>query len=321
MSIYTYDQEKDTIDGVPREEWKKQNNEGEILIEESTENEDITEAGRSANEAGFEVFEDEDLLCFSDDHTKTYIDIDSAKKEFHVNMHYIDDAYSHEQKYKYKINSDPVEVLIRLYERTSMPPFHYLVRDGVVLKSEILKDSSEFMRNNLIDELVKEVEWHAMNYGALFFYILSKHPEILATDDFRKFLRQMEEKFKQGLEKCKDFLSEKDNTGLQIIDGRYGRIIWYENIDSLSDEERERRNKNVEKNIYQILFNKKSKNYCGLTKEEFETSGRLLNEIDYFLNKKQHKVTHRVTTEKNKSNCLSWFIIIIFLFILLTVIF
>jgi hypothetical protein len=175
-----------------------------------------------------------------------------------------------------------------------------------VLESEITKGKEGYFledaKKRIID-LKKQIEWEKVdvlgNYEVNL-YILSKHPEIISKEDYRKFLRQSVEKIKKGVSKVEEAVKQ-DNHGLEITTGEYGKSIWYPNTEAekkeMSDHydlpKEKRKGTNYENKLEYAekftdsLFKIDSPKYVGIPKHEFETSNKLLEYIEKLLNEKE----------------------------------
>lgn len=271
-----------------------------------------------------EILDDENTLSIDEDYSSTTLEFFPDKKEFESNMHLKEDLYYRTEKYKYKISLDPIEVYIKLIERKDEPPESYKVKDGVVLKSEIIKKDKDFLGKNYSGEgtlesianLEKEVEWNKLSlWGAshLIFFTLSKHPEIISNEEYRKFLRLSDERIKNGLLKIEKFLIE-DSVGLKIFE-RHGnnKYIWYPDNKRFSDEKQKEAISYVENKIHKPLFNSDSKDYSGISEYEFNSSSTILKSTNLFLNKKESnpaRIDQGESTIK-KGGSMKWIIVIV----------
>jgi len=242
-----------------------------------------------------EIFEEdgENILSFNNEYADFTIDVYPESKTYQSSMSLKYDCYYCTQKFEYRIKTDPIKLETRLIERVDKPPERYCVKDGVVLESDILAERGDLMSSRtkeFITDLKKEVVWHEAWVGdPVSMYILSKHPDIISSDDYRRYLRQLSEKIKSATQKVEKFL-ESDNTGLQVTDEYEdsGRTIWYPRAkqDAMSDEESKKAIEYAEK-ICEHLFDEKSKDYVGVSEGEFNSSKEILEHIDTFLDKKQ----------------------------------
>jgi len=242
-----------------------------------------------------EIFEEDgdNTLSIDDKYADFTIDIYPESKTYQSRMSLKDDVYYRTEQFEYRIKKDPIKVETRLTERVDEPPQRYAVKDGVVLESDILADRKErvmsSMTKEFIDGLKKEVEWHEDWVGnPVSMYILSKHPEIISPDDYRRHLRQLSEKIKTGTLKVEKAL-ESDPTGLKVTDEYEdsGRAIWYPKAkqDAMSDEETKKAIDHSKK-VQERFFDEKSPQYAGISEGEFSSGPQILKHIEVFLNKK-----------------------------------
>lgn len=240
-----------------------------------------------------EIFEEdgENTLSLDNEHADFTIDVYPESKTYQSRMSLKDDCYFRTQKFEYRISTNPIRVEVRLTERLDEPPpDKYAVKDGVVLESDILAERKDFltpMTKEFIDGLKKEVEWHEEWVGdPVSMYLLSKHPDIISPEDYRRYLRQLSEKIKSATQKVEKIL-ESDKTGLQIIDGEYGRAVWYpkEKLEKLDDKELEKLREHASK-FQEKLFDEKESEYVGISEGEFRSGKEMLEHIETFLNKK-----------------------------------
>ncbi|PIZ76620.1 hypothetical protein COY05_00570 [Candidatus Peregrinibacteria bacterium CG_4_10_14_0_2_um_filter_38_24] len=242
-----------------------------------------------------EIFDDEDSISIEDNILTTSIDFSIEAKEFEVSSSIKDDCYLNKQKYQYKISTDPIEVYIRLLESSSEPPLVYSVKDGVVLKEDKSLTGEE-------NTLKKEVEWNKVVLASspeLLFFILSRHPEVISRNEYRRFLRQTYQRIRLGLTKIEEMLKEKDDTGLEISEGDYGNRLWYTDGET-SEKILKKRVEYVENNFKKPLFSEKSSDYCGLSEYEFQESSSILRHIDYLLSEKE-KSSSEIHGEQKKN--------------------
>jgi hypothetical protein len=266
-----------------------------------------------------EILDEENTIEIEDEYRDISFEFFADAKEFESTMYLKEDAYSRTEKYKYKISSDPMEVFLRLIERHDMPPLKYQVKDGVILESEILKagDFSE----KFIEELKKEVEWRKVLLSSgspLLFYILSRHPEIISNEEYGKFLRQTDERIKNGLLEIEKFLKEKDSSGLQVFEADYGKYIWYPGNEKFPKEKQQEAVDYVKTKIHEPLFNPASNEYSGISEDEFNESSKILKSVDLFLSRKdkassvkKDESVHQTPTSKKTGNGMKWIIVIV----------
>jgi hypothetical protein len=194
-----------------------------------------------------EISDQNNTISLKDEYSNTTLEFFPDKKEFEQRR--VSQDHYNTQKYEYKISANPIEVSIRLIEAYDEAPLEYVVKDGVVLESEILsRERPDSLRDtkSLIENLRHLTEWQKIVVGSpTIFYILSKHIEIVSDKEYRKFLRHTDERIKNGLIKIEKFLKENDATGLQIREDTYGgdtifRSVWYPDSKKFSDEELEK---------------------------------------------------------------------------------
>lgn len=279
-----------------------------------------------------EIFDKENSIVVEDEYNMTTYKIFPEIKKLTIESSIKEDCFFNYLTYEYKISSAPVELQIRLLEKSSEPPpGQYEVRDGVVLESEILKDKNKSLSKMIqerISELKKEVKWNKVeilgNYEVNL-YILSKHPEIISNEEYRRFLRKSIERIKAGVLKVEDEV-KRDVYGLEISKSDYGKSIWYPNteaerkeIDKYYDLPKEKRKgTNYDKKLEYIekfndsLFIESSSKYVGIQKYEFSNSDELIEYIEKVLDNKHNNLVNKVGAASNKdaSGKIKWGIVI-----------
>jgi hypothetical protein len=241
-----------------------------------------------------EIFEEDgdNSVSFETEYSSHNIDFYPDTKTYKARMNLKEDVYYRTEKFEYRITKDPIKVESRLIERVDEPPQRYSVKDGVVLESEIRADQ-KFHAEEFINDRKEEVKWHdEWAGGPVSMYILSKHPDVIPSEEYRRYLRQLSENIKTSLLKV-DKAIESDKLGLVVTDeySGSGRKIWFtrEVQDKMSKEEIEKAIEHAEK-VKKGLFDKDSKDYVGITVGEFGVSSDTLKHIDLFLNKKDKPV-------------------------------
>ncbi len=247
-----------------------------------------------------EIFEEEgeNTLTLDEKYADFTIDIYPESKTYQSRMSLKDDVYYRTEQYEYRIKNDPVKVEIRLTERMDEPPLEYKVKDGVVLES-VIAEKNKFLGKDFIDGLKKDVEWHEDWVGSpVSMYILSKHPEIISNDDYRRYLRQLSENIKAATRKIENIL-KSDTTGLKIIESEYGKEIWYpmEIAEKLEGKEFEKAQEHIE-TLRASLFNQESEQYVGISEGEFKSDTQVLKYIEVFLNKKDKPLVKEAQGDK-----------------------
>jgi len=249
-----------------------------------------------------EIFDDENSIVINDEHTTDTFEFFPSEKKFKIDVSINDDYHHNYSTIEYKISDDPIDLKMRTIElfHSFVGGEEYSIKDGVVLESEIKK--KDFVMPDRVESLKKEVVWSKVpifgNYEVNL-YILSKHPEIISKDEYRRFLRQSIERIKDGVAKAKE-LVKNDSHGLEIHTGDYGMSIWYPDNDSEKKESeaywdlpKEKRDdsaygkklKYVE-DFNKSLFDEKSSNYVGISEIEFRSSDEIVEYVQKLLDKK-----------------------------------
>jgi hypothetical protein len=247
-----------------------------------------------------EVFDEENLIVIDDRFDTTDFTFYPEIKRFDISSSIKDDCFYNNQTIEYRIIASPICLEMRTLESSHEPPLEYSIKDGVVLESELKKKSSLFP--DRIENLKKEVEWNKVplfgNYEVNL-YILSKHPEIIPKEDYRKFLRHSAERIKMGMFKLEEAV-KGDNNDLQISSNDYGKHIWYSDNEEnrkeseeywkLPEEKRVKSGYNqkieyVEK-FKEAIFSEKSEKFCNISESEFYQSSEVLEYLESLLNKK-----------------------------------
>ena len=263
-----------------------------------------------------EIFDEENSIIIDDAHTTSTFDFFPEQKKFKVSSSIKADVFYNNSTIEYKISANPAELQMRTTELYHEPPLEYSIKDGVVLESEIKK--KDFVRPDRIESLKKEIEWTKVplfgNYEVNL-YILSKHPEIISKEDYRKFLRQSIERVKLGTLKVEEAV-KKDVHGLEIHTGEYGKSIWYSNSEAEKKESEEyynlpkekRESSNYAKKLQYIekfneaLFKENSPKYVGMSDLEFSNSKELLEYAEKILDKKETIFTKKEQAEPQQNN-------------------
>lgn len=250
------------------------------------------------------------VITFNDDFASvtTYFHPETTKYE--VSVIFNNDAYFRKSIYEYRINSNTVSVQERLLERSDEPPLKYLVKDGVVLEPET-SGGKRMLGQRLREELEKEVEWHDLHLpgaAVVFYYILSLHTDIVPIEETRKIVRKSEQKIRSALMQIKEYLATNDKTGLEIIDYEDATSLWYSKDDGLSEKEKENRLIYVD-SLYGILFDEKSKSFCGISLYEFRASKDNLERIALVLDEKP--VNNPVHVKSKNNHGWSWAVVIV----------
>jgi hypothetical protein len=264
-----------------------------------------------------EIFDDENSIVINDEHTTDTFEFFPSEKKFKIDVSINDDYHHNYSTIEYKISDDPIDLKMRTTElyHDFVGGTDHSIKDGVVLESEIKK--KDFVTPDRIESLKKEVVWSKVpifgNYEVNL-YILSKHPEIISKDEYRRFLRQSIERIKDGVAKVKE-LVKKDSHGLEIHTGDYGMSIWYPDNESEKKESeaywdlpKEKRDdsaygkklKYVE-DFNKSLFDEKSSSYVGISEIEFRSSNEIVEYVQKLLDKKDEPTKKEVEPKISKT--------------------
>ena len=262
-----------------------------------------------------DIFDEENSIMIENDHTDDTFDFFPEQKKFKVSSSIKDDVFYNNSTIEYRISANPVELEMRTVELSHEPPKEWSIKDGVVLESEIKKN--KFVTPDRIENLKKEVEWTKVSIlgnPEVNLYILSKHPEIISKEDYRKFLRQSLERVKLGVSKVEEAV-KNDTHGLQFHTGDYGKSIWYADSETEKKESEEYWNLPEEKRdgskygkkleyvekFNDSLFKENSPKYVGISDLEFRNSKELLEYVENLLNKKE-TISAKKEVEPQHSN-------------------
>lgn len=278
-----------------------------------------------------EIFDEENSLTIDDKYDITNFTFYPENRKFEVSRSVKDDCFFSTQIFEYRVSSNPIGLQMRTLESSHEPPMEYWIKDGVVLESELRKNTFASSR---IEELKKSVEWNGIpifgNYEVNL-YLLSKHPDLISKEEYRRFLRQSLERLKVGVARIEEVV-KTDTQKLKIYSGEYGKNIWY--LESESDKAEEEKYWNlpddkkidseyskkleyVEK-LKKSIFEENSIKYVGVTEYEFRDSVEIIEYIEKLLDKREaiykkaESVPEHVSNNKNK-----WFLVAALSFIAL----
>jgi len=220
---------------------------------------------------------------------------------------------------EYRIFNNPIKLEMRtiaLYvESDNKPSIKYYIQNGVVLESqinfekEIEEDIASSMEKSL-KSLKRKVKWTEVSIFENYIvnlYVLSKHPDIISKEDYKKFLQQYIERIKLGIIKIENILKQdlnnvkiyknNDNTlSIGYADDKYKTLgrkeregvlidIWFsDEKETITKDEKEKLKYLYE--LYHSLFEKKSSKYVGISQDEFTWNGRI-EYIQRLLNEKK----------------------------------
>lgn len=280
-----------------------------------------------------EIFDAEDSIVIEDDYTNDTFEFFPEQKMFKVDVSLKDDYHHNESTIEYKISVDPIRLWMRTIELShrSINGNDSSIKDGVVLESELRKN--KFNGQERIDDLKREVEWKeipVLSKPEVNLYILSKHPEIISREEYRKFLRRSLERLKLGVLKVEEAV-ENNSHGLEFHVSDYGKSIWFpdgetQKIDrdkyyELPEAKRGesaygKKLKHVEK-FNSSLFEEGSSRYVGIADFEFKDSTNLIEHLEALLNEKEAVSTKKEDDlpQSNKRNIgIGWFIYLLTIF-------
>lgn len=282
-----------------------------------------------------DIFDEENSIMIENDHTDDTFDFFPEQKKFKVSSSIKDDVFYNNSTIEYRISANPIELEMRTVELSHEPPKEWSIKDGVVLESEIKKN--KFVTPDRIENLKKEVEWTKVSIlgnPEVNLYILSKHPEIISKEDYRKFLRRSLERVKLGVSKVEEAV-KSDTHGLQFHTGDYGKSIWYPDSETEKKESEEYWNLPEEKRdssrygkkleyvekFNDSLFKENSPKYVGISDLEFRNNKELLEYIENLLNKKEtvsakKEVAPQHNNQTNKTISVLIYLLTVFFIIL-----
>lgn len=281
-----------------------------------------------------DIFDDENSIVVDDKYDVTTYDFFPESKRFTIDSSIKDDCFFNYLTYEYKISTIPIGLQCRLLEKSyePPPPRQYEVKDGVVLESEMLKGKEGYFLKSAkdqISDLKKQTEWSKAEILGNFevnLYILSKHPEIISKEEYRKFLRQSVETIKAGVLKAEEAVKQDDH-GLEISSGEYGKSIWYPNTDAEKNEmsayydlpEDKRGGTDYAKKLEYIekfnssLFNEDSPKYVGIPEHEFRNNNELVEYLEKVLDNKHITSAKKenVVAGNSAGSKMKWAIVIV----------
>jgi hypothetical protein len=181
------------------------------------------------------------------------LEIEPSSKIYRINSHPPDYMSDFKSKHEYKIEDHKVysRLIEECFEHAGDKEWSYDVKDNVVLESQIhereSKNKFSFKTpNEKIDELRNQVSWCELKNYKIKYFILSKHPEILPQNEFRKYLRQEKERI---LEACRSFKEFVLSNNLISEDTEEGLSFQYP--ENSTDEEKKKYSE-----LYQEFMNK-----------------------------------------------------------------
>lgn len=266
-----------------------------------------------------DIFDEENSIMIDNEYTDDTFDFFPEQKKFKISSSIKDDVFYNNSTIEYKISANPVELQMRTTELSHEPPKEWSIKDGVVLESEIKKN--KFVTPDRIENLKKEVEWtkvSILSNPEVNLYILSKHPEIISKEDYRKFLRQSLERVNLGVSNMEEAV-KKDTNGLEIYTSESGRNVWYQPPNKVEEKEIEEYWKLPEEKRLESKYGKKfeyaekfnsslfkedSPKYVGISDYEYRTSIAIVEYIEKLLDKKETNTAKKeeVAPQHNNTN-------------------
>jgi hypothetical protein len=270
-----------------------------------------------------EVFDEENSIVIDDQYTTDTFDFFPAEKKFKVRSSVKGDVFYNNSTIEYKISATPIELQMRTTELWHEPPREHSIKDGVVLESEMKKN--KFTTPDQIEDLKKAAEWSTIpifgNYEVNLF-VLSKHPEIVSNEEYRKFLRGSLERVKAGIAEVEEAV-KSDAHGLQIHSGGHGQYIWYLEDEAEKKERDEyyklpkekqkdspygKKLEHVRK-LEDALFKEDSPKRLGISEHEFRNGKEIVEYVQKLLDKKEEPLKkNEPKTSKTKGIIISLFL-------------
>ncbi len=274
-----------------------------------------------------EIYDDQDSVEVEDEYSITTFDVYPKVKNIRISMGFKNDVFYNNSTVEYRISTNPLLLEMRTIELSHEPPKEWSIKDGVVLESEIR--NKDFLTpdrmEDRIEGLKRDTEWakvSLLNNPEVNLYLLSKHPEIIPKEDYRKFLRQSIERIKLGVSKVEEVI-KKDTQDLQLNTADYGKYIWYiesetekkegEEYWKLSEEEQNtskygKKLKYIEA-LSNSLFKEDSIKYIGISEHEFRYSEELVGYIEKVLDNKHTTKSSNVGVGKKSGSKMKWVIV------------
>lgn len=245
---------------------------------------EIEKSGREmAKLQGVELADDDDdgSNSITEDSNGFFYQHTIYPNKHQLNYYYHSPDYDSESNsiYEYRIAGHKVESRLIERYRSYLPhneeARQFEVRDNVVLESEIRErhrtDKPLLTKTDeYIEKLKREIEWEELLYYKLKYFVLSKHPEINPTQEYRKFLRSELERIKLGVAKITDIANANGYTVKQFEIGGLAPDIPEELPDSKKQEMKDK---------YEQIFLQSIYEDNGISENEFSES----NDIQAYL--------------------------------------
>ena len=279
-------------------------------------------------------FEEDNSIIIDDDFSTNDFTFYPEDKKFTVSQSIKNDCFYNNQTFEYKISTNPIEMYMRTLESSHEPPLEYSIKDGVVLESEI--KNKDMLFPDRLENLKKEVEWSKvalLGNCEVNLYILSRHPEIISKEEYRRFLRQSVERIKVGSMKVEEAV-KVDNHGVEIYTSESGKSVWLKPPTKEEEKEIEQYWKLPEEKRLESKYGKKfdyaekfndslfkedSPKYVGISDYEYKISIELLDYLENLLNKKEiPNAKKEEDAPRNSKNGWKWIPIIVLTIIALS---
>ena len=192
--------------------------------------------------------EDADTMELRKD-LNVWMEVNRGIKQFTISQTNSDTHSWFYSVHEYKFDqTDVYERTIEKWADRAGDPKEYEIKDNVVLESEICeRDEGAVFRMNKpeekIDKLKQEIAWRKLTFRPQAYFILSRHQEHLPPGFFRSFMRNEQERIKNGIRRLKESFTEP---GWELTETDEGWDLMYpENKDS--DQEIEAATKYAER--------------------------------------------------------------------------
>lgn len=230
----------------------------------------------------FNEDEENDTLILNNDDLWWYaeIRIDGSKIYFYSNSpDYTSEFHS---IYEYKIKWHKVyEKCLEDRTLNAWEEEYYDIKDWVVLESDITERYNKDKFSNIggsldekIEKLKKSCEWNEVTYFKTKYFILSKNPEIISEEEFRKYIRSELERIKLWSLKVKE-LCNKYKVELKEIEifKNKTRMFWF-----INEEDNKKKWKEFQKELETLLKHVK----CEKAEIEFNNK-EIIETLNWYL--------------------------------------
>lgn len=179
------------------------------------------------------------LTLEHDEDTDRTLDLDPVKHIYSIRFRMMG-SFRSNSIYEYKFDGN--KVLVRLLEDSSDSlgcEKSFEVKDNVVIESEVRKQKLDGESDKYIEEelsrLKQEVEWHEVRDYKTRFFIMSRHPDVFPTFEYRKAIRTELDRLETGTHKI---IQLAKDIGAVVKEHKEGYTIQHpENCDDNKKEE------------------------------------------------------------------------------------